>query len=346
MRGWIAVDSREAADASYDRTRDYRYDTTTPNHDRVKPLDLLFLRDSKAFFAVSRVHRVETEQVERATKKCPNCGAGQIVQRGAGKYYCVAGHSFAEPATETVSVTQYRAFFEEDFAPIGAQIDALEGKPFELSNRNHLGFRACDLNGFANYVARRDYKVAAALESWFLQRALELTDREGDSTEAVQLFALDDRERPLQGIRSRRGLASFRDSVIKRYGPRCLISQCAVLSLLEAANIQPSKGPITNKSANGLLLRSDLHTLFDLDLIGIRPESLTVAIHPDLKGSEYEAYSGLRLVTPAGKEPNSRALVARWARFRRLERRGQIMSMPEVFIHDEDAIFAGPHGAQ
>ena len=38
----------------------------------------------------------------------------------------------------------------------------------------------------------------------------------------------------------------------------------------------------SNRTDNGLLLRTDIHTLFDLDLIGIEPERLQLKLHPAL----------------------------------------------------------------
>jgi predicted restriction endonuclease len=61
---------------------------------------------------------------------------------------------------------------------------------------------------------------------------------------------------------------------------------------LEAAHLRPYRGEGDNHPSNGLLLRSDLHTLFDLGLIGINPEDHTIVIHPALRGTEYEQYDG------------------------------------------------------
>jgi len=48
-----------------------------------------------------------------------------------------------------------------------------------------------------------------------------------------------------------------------------LISGCNVQEALEAAHIRPYSECGTNKIANGLLLRADLHTLFDLHLMSL-----------------------------------------------------------------------------
>jgi len=75
-------------------------------------------------------------------------------------------------------------------------------------------------------------------------------------------------------IRERRGQQHFRDALRKRYGDRCLVTGCEVLAVLEAAHIKPYRGEDDNHPGNGLLLRADIHTLFDLDLLGVEPVQL------------------------------------------------------------------------
>ena len=62
----------------------------------------------------------------------------------------------------------------------------------------------------------------------------------------------------------RQGQPQFRKSLLTAYRSRCAITGTAVESVLEAAHIWPHKGEQTNEVWNGLLLRADLHTLFDL----------------------------------------------------------------------------------
>src|SRR5262249_14356960 len=44
-------------------------------------------------------------------------------------------------------------------------------------------------------------------------------------------------------------------------------------------------GHNSNHVANGLLLRTDIHTIFDLDLIGIAPDSLTISLSPAISST-------------------------------------------------------------
>src|SRR5262245_9271658 len=70
----------------------------------------------------------------------------------------------------------------------------------------------------------------------------------------------------------------------------CAITGCSVRDVLEAAHIHPYRGRERNKVANGLLLRADLHTLFDCGLIAIDAATMTVIVTPSLQNSEYAAF--------------------------------------------------------
>lgn len=111
----------------------------------------------------------------------------------------------------------------------------------------------------------------------------------------------DARERISRTIAARRGQKAFRDSLIAAYVGKCAITRCGVLDVLEAAHIYPYRGPDTNKTSNGILLRADLHTLFDCNLIAIDPVTLTVIVAPQLLSSPYKVLHGRKLRVPATK---------------------------------------------
>jgi len=110
--------------------------------------------------------------------------------------------------------------------------------------------------------------------------------------EEPELFSSDNptesRERTLRSIIVRRGQPEFRRKLIERYGV-CLISGCNVIDALEAAHIQPYAKNGANNLSNGLLLRGDIHTLFDLYLITIKSD-FVISISPDIYNSPYKCF--------------------------------------------------------
>lgn len=70
-------------------------------------------------------------------------------------------------------------------------------------------------------------------------------------------------------IKARQGQADFRARLLAAYGRKCCVSGCQVEALLEAAHIRPHAEEPNYDTRNGLLLRADLHTLYDLHLLGV-----------------------------------------------------------------------------
>lgn len=72
--------------------------------------------------------------------------------------------------------------------------------------------------------------------------------------------------------RARLGQGSFRVLVTEAYGRRCAFTGERTLPVLEAAHIQPYSALGPHRLSNGILLRSDFHTLFDLGYVTVTPD--------------------------------------------------------------------------
>ena len=158
---------------------------------------------------------------------------------------------------------------------------------------NHTG------NKPANFVLQRKRNSASAFPP---------TAADEDAFDPMSVE--DARERILRSLTQRRGQKPFRDSLIDAYEGRCAITGCSVLDVLEAAHIHPYRGPDTNKVSNGLLLRTDVHTLFDCRLLAIDADTMTIIVAPQLSDSEYGTFHGRPLSIPRNPawRPSSEAL--------------------------------------
>jgi hypothetical protein len=132
---------------------------------------------------------------------------------------------------------------------------------------------------------------------------------------------VDERELIRQQIKKRRGQQQFRRNLAERYGRRCQVTGCPIFDIVEAAHIQPYRGKKDNHADNGLLLRADIHTLFDLDLIGIKPRSLEIVCADRVK-NEYGNQIETKLNCGGNGRPSAKALKTRYARFREMQRSG------------------------
>jgi putative restriction endonuclease len=73
-------------------------------------------------------------------------------------------------------------------------------------------------------------------------------------------------------IRPRLGQGAFRVLVTDTYNRRCAITQERTLPALEAAHIRPYSDGGEHEARNGLLLRRDIHSLFDAGYVTVTPD--------------------------------------------------------------------------
>lgn len=73
-------------------------------------------------------------------------------------------------------------------------------------------------------------------------------------------------------VRQRLGQGAFRVMVTDTYERRCAVTREKTLPVLEAAHILPVAAHGRHRVDNGLLLRSDIHTLFDAGYVTVTPD--------------------------------------------------------------------------
>jgi putative restriction endonuclease len=99
--------------------------------------------------------------------------------------------------------------------------------------------------------------------------------------------------------RARLGQGAFRVLVTEAYRRRCAVTGERTLPVLDAAHIRPYAESGPHQLSNGLLLRSDVHTLFDLGYITVTRD-YKVEVSQRIKaefenGRDYYAFHGKTL---------------------------------------------------
>jgi putative restriction endonuclease len=159
----------------------------------------------------------------------------------------------------------------------------------------------------------------------FLAEAESLLIRENsqfEANEATQDAHLvdeyHDKVRVLAEITRRRGQGVFRKKLLEAYRGRCCISGCLDQPVLDAAHIIPYSQTVSNEVSNGLILRTDLHTLFDEDLLGIDPSTMTVYLSDLITDPEYLRLVGTKVQIPQESrlQPSNESLTQRWFEFK------------------------------
>lgn len=134
--------------------------------------------------------------------------------------------------------------------------------------------------------------------------------------EALFEEALDDDNEALQVLvaKVRKGQPKFRRNLMVAYGGLCVLSDHGPEEVLEAAHILPHAESGINKLDNGLLMRADIHSLFDAHLIKIDPMTLKVLVDPSLHDIPcYRVFHGKVLrARKDGSQVSRKYLQKRW----------------------------------
>lgn len=127
----------------------------------------------------------------------------------------------------------------------------------------------------------------------------------------------------------------FRRSVMGAYNSRCAITGCSVPEALQAAHISPYAGTASDVVGNAMLLRSDLHALFDSFQMAIHPETLVphfLASTFALGHCEYRDLANRGLAIAQPEQPffkTDRALLRKhWNQFKKKAKKP---ILPEIF---------------
>lgn len=154
-----------------------------------------------------------------------------------------------------------------------------------------------------NIVQGRGYDLTSGHGRDLYER-LQLALETSATSDPAPSLVLEQEERYGNPVptRPRLGQGAFRLVVTDAYQRRCAVSGERVLPVLEAAHIRPFGQGGLHRLDNGLLLRSDLHTLFDRGYITVT-EANTLEVSRKIReefqnGRDYYAMAGKQLAQP------------------------------------------------
>jgi putative restriction endonuclease len=203
-----------------------------------------------------------------------------------------------------------------------ASLDAMRARilterPTEVDARRDVAIGCCILaqpffwdeplwiaapTSFSNSFKTYDTATAEGAQLWDAVQAR----REGVA--AAERSFLDEQRRygnPVL-VRPRLGQGAFRVLVTEAYARRCAVTAEKTLPALEAAHIRPYAIGGDHAPANGILLRRDIHSLFDLGYVTITPDlhfEVSRRIREEYEdGRAYYALHGKEIVLPARTE--------------------------------------------
>lgn len=119
-------------------------------------------------------------------------------------------------------------------------------------------------------------------------------------------------------IKPRLGQGAFRLAITDSYERRCAVSGERTLPILDAAHIRAFESGGEHTASNGLLLRTDIHRLFDLGYVTISPEGrfeVSSRLRADFdNGRHYYDLQGTPIRLPRSKDALPSAESLAWHR--------------------------------
>jgi putative restriction endonuclease len=318
-----SVSDEDVTYKSTDRYKDeietkYVYDDSVANHKQIKSGDIAVIIDKKKVLGLARISQIAIFNSTKQRRRCPICRSTNYESRKTKRpeYRCNKGHEFNTPDSEVIEVTNYEAYYSTNFIAPKEIVSIDKIKPFYHKGYNrNMSMQNISEDFFIKYY---NEEIKNLNEEFIYPSAEESENYLSNFFDDSYIPSnKDERPKIIQAIFARRGQQNFRDAVRERYGNKCVITGCEILDILEAAHINPYKGEKDNHAMNGLLLRADIHTLFDLDLIGIEPNELKIHLSETIKKDGYQVLENklLQLISKEN-QPSKEALKLRWEKFK------------------------------
>jgi hypothetical protein len=277
MRGWLCLekdpDSYVAARSGYSDLlgHQYSWDDRVPNAKSLEPGHYIALWDSTSLLGISVIESIEVGSAVKQIGRCPSCTSTDTRRRKSDSTYKCGKcrEVFVTPTTELVEVRTFTADYSAAWIPInGVGADAC--RALTLSFRSQHSMRPLDMARFEEFRK----SLQAKKQEILLRRATPIS---GGHREAV--------------VRTRIGQSAFRERLLSTFGATCIFSGATPPIALHAAHLYRYSDLGKHEIDGGLLMRADLHLLFDDGTLLVEPESKRIHVAPELR--RFAAYSQL-----------------------------------------------------
>lgn len=279
----------------------YSWDSKVPNASHVQVGDTIVLWDGDALLGLSVIEDITTGPGTKDLSWCPKCKKADIAERTTmtPRYRCWNDQCKAEfdtPDGKTVPVTTYRARYEAGWIDLRGHVSAPELRALCEKPNSQNALRRLRWDDFRTRVETG--KNATPLDI-------------ADNTRKVIAGGHKTRT-----VRVRNGQAVFRASLLEQFGEVCAFLGPMPAATLEAAHLYSYARSGMHHTYGGLLLRRDVHRLFDLGQIAINPTTMTLDIAPSIRAySDYDKLHGQPLAVPLAKA-HKKWIAEHWAMHR------------------------------
>ena len=298
---WLLLavgDNRQyGGNSGYDDLVDvyYSWDSTVPNSGNIQVGDLIAIWDKVRLLGISVVEEIRTSNSEKIRLRCPNvnCNSPSIKTRKIRLplYKCQqCRFEFDEPVSELIQVTNFVSRHDAAWTWLENVLDGPQLRSLCLSKHSQHSMRALNYSTFTRALQQAGQGQSLA----------RLSGRTADFVFATNGLNLDI---PLgfnsAVVRVRRGQRKFRERLFDRMGSICAFTGEAPDRVLEAGHLYSYAKLGEHHRHGGLLLRRDIHRLFDDGSLAVNPSTRRIHVRGDLANfDQYAALNSERLQVP------------------------------------------------
>lgn len=285
-RGWLLMTSAGGAAYNDQLGIEYVYDSQVQNHKNVRPGDPIALWDGTTLLGISVVEEIDDVRTTKTMLRCPTCTKTRVIPptERRSTFRCAnCTATFDVPETDTIVVTRYTARYDAAWTALDGLLGRDEIRSFVLKPGSFNSIREIDWPAFQQ-----------ALTGTTAERAVQrVVGRTGDVTWGS---ASEPRLELVHGfrhslVRVRRGQEKFREHIFSSQGNVCAFTGAAPSRVLEAGHLYSYAQLGEHVEHGGLMLRRDIHRLFDDGLLSVDPGRLRIDVGPEL--AEYPQYQRL-----------------------------------------------------
>ncbi|PFG34498.1 HNH endonuclease [Sanguibacter antarcticus] len=263
----------------------YSWDSNVPNHKKLAVGDPIALWDKTRLLGVSVIEEIETSRGQKTLSRCPHCATTRISRRkrATPQFRCMkCHHEFEVPRAETIEVQHYKARYDAAWTSLDGILDESETRSFAVNAGDINAMRPLDWVPFREALAmkgagRAGDRVAARIDFGWQDKAISLVDSPQGFNHAL--------------VRVRRGQQQFREQILAAQGNMCAFTGGAPPRVLEAGHLYSYAQLGTHFNHGGLMLRRDIHRLFDDGLLAVEPSTHRIDVAPSL--ADYPQYARL-----------------------------------------------------
>ena len=269
----------------------YEYDSLVGNHKNLKPGDLIFVRGAQHLLGFGQIESITTTLGVKELRKCPDClHRPESREKKKPQWRCVrCGGEFDthELKIEMKQVTIFRAEYSHSWQDANHPIDASTLRTYQTNNDKQSAIRKIDHTKVVELVQR------------MLGIPLSIGNFGGGAPVMIE------GGHTITVAKRRRGQQEFRLGLLAVIGSHCFISGRNPEFVLEAAHIRGFAKHESHELSGGLLLRRDLHSLFDRCLLRINPLEWQVEVSPIIHAyANYRNFHLQPVDPPTSNPPN------------------------------------------